>query len=616
MPFDERRKHFLDLAAGAEPYETPADSSDDERFRAVLVARDVMRVADGVVARSWHELDALDARIGEPHPLSERCVAERIAAAPPGSQPANTILVWAPGVPAWHCALHLFALSELHAEVTVVCADGGASLNAPIGRERFIAAADVAALAGVAALLVVEESDPAEALALEAWRVPLAVSSTSGAREYLSCVTIFDPWDFHSIRTAVLNAAGGYPPSVRERVPPVDALVAVLDRAQPGPIAGEPLVSVVMPTKNRAAVLPRAIATVLAQTYRRIEVVVMNDGGADVSGVLPDDPRIRYVNEPPGNGMAEMLERSLRLSNGTFFCMLADDDQFCPDHLERAVAALERTGEMMSRSLAAFNVLVAAGEGYRLLGEFVASSPAYDPTDLLVRNSNGGPSVYRTEPLRTRLRARVEAGHLADLETNLRHLEEFDFVCVRAVTQVNDVRLDGSNVSSNSPGGADRERLAADYRALYEAFPVPDRPMIAAQREKHFAYVLEHALPPAPLIRLLEPPPGEYSSLRRDAGDAAPQRPIATLAPRAGVPQLSSPVVTMAIDVTAVKRWREQLAVAAAGLELARAEIGILQSDARRSFERERHLRASIGRWYDATLVLAEQLGAEQPGRV
>ena len=65
------------------------------------------------------------------------------------------------------------------------------------------------------------------------------------------------------------------------------------------------LISVVIPTYNRRDKLPACIASVLAQTYRNIEVIVVDDASTDGTERLFDrdtDPRVHYVicSRPPG----------------------------------------------------------------------------------------------------------------------------------------------------------------------------------------------------------------------------------------------------------------------------------------------------------------------------
>jgi glycosyltransferase involved in cell wall biosynthesis len=95
-----------------------------------------------------------------------------------------------------------------------------------------------------------------------------------------------------------------------------------------------PLASVVVTTKNRIALLPRAIQSVLEQTWRSLELIVVDDG-SDVPVALPTaDPRARIIRNEVSKGVGEARNIGFRAATGEFFCMLDDDDWYLPGKLE------------------------------------------------------------------------------------------------------------------------------------------------------------------------------------------------------------------------------------------------------------------------------------------
>jgi glycosyltransferase involved in cell wall biosynthesis len=97
-----------------------------------------------------------------------------------------------------------------------------------------------------------------------------------------------------------------------------------------------PLVSVGIPTYNRARTLERAVRSVLAQDHDRVEVIISDDGSGDETAELcrrlaAQDPRVSYERQPSNLGHAANFRRVLELSRGEWFMWLSDDD-----HLERA----------------------------------------------------------------------------------------------------------------------------------------------------------------------------------------------------------------------------------------------------------------------------------------
>jgi glycosyltransferase involved in cell wall biosynthesis len=108
-----------------------------------------------------------------------------------------------------------------------------------------------------------------------------------------------------------------------------------------------PLVSIVIPVYNGADFLRDAIESALAQTYRRIEVVVVNDGSTDggateaIAGSFGG--RIRYFAKPNGH-VASALNHGIENMAGEYFSWLSHDDMYRPDKIESQVSALERLG--------------------------------------------------------------------------------------------------------------------------------------------------------------------------------------------------------------------------------------------------------------------------------
>ncbi|MFO1418578.1 MAG: glycosyltransferase family A protein [Methylotetracoccus sp.] len=111
-----------------------------------------------------------------------------------------------------------------------------------------------------------------------------------------------------------------------------------------------PSVSVVIPSYNRAALLREAIASVLAQTFADIEIIVVDDGSTDGTGdVVAEfsrDSRIRYIAQMNA-GVSAARNTGIDAATGALVAFLDSDDLWVPDHLARLVAALEQTPDAM-----------------------------------------------------------------------------------------------------------------------------------------------------------------------------------------------------------------------------------------------------------------------------
>lgn len=104
------------------------------------------------------------------------------------------------------------------------------------------------------------------------------------------------------------------------------------------------LVSVVIPTYNRADYLPRAVFSVLAQTYSAVEAIVIDDGSQDETGDVVaaqfgGDSRVRYVRQE-NTGVSGARNHGLRLASGEFVALLDSDDAWFPWKLETQLAVL------------------------------------------------------------------------------------------------------------------------------------------------------------------------------------------------------------------------------------------------------------------------------------
>ncbi len=109
-----------------------------------------------------------------------------------------------------------------------------------------------------------------------------------------------------------------------------------------GVLAAPPKVSIVMPTRNRAAMLPKAIGSVLAQDYANWELLVVDDGSEDDTAAVVQgfaDPRIRYIRSD-GSGAAAARNIGLAAATGELFAYLDSDNAWTPIYLRTLVGFL------------------------------------------------------------------------------------------------------------------------------------------------------------------------------------------------------------------------------------------------------------------------------------
>ena len=109
-----------------------------------------------------------------------------------------------------------------------------------------------------------------------------------------------------------------------------------------------PKVSVIIGTRNRAKLLPRAIKSVLNQTYEDFECIVVDDGSSDnTPNVVKSfkDERILYIKQLTNNGRVPSINRAIKKSCGSFITFLDDDDEYLPTKLQKQVALFETLPE-------------------------------------------------------------------------------------------------------------------------------------------------------------------------------------------------------------------------------------------------------------------------------
>lgn len=107
----------------------------------------------------------------------------------------------------------------------------------------------------------------------------------------------------------------------------------------------QPLVSIILPVYNAQSHLARCVGSICAQTYRNIEIIILNDGSKDQS--LPvceefrqKDPRILLVDKA-NSGVSDTRNLGLKLASGKYVEFVDSDDYLDPDFTQRLVAAAE-----------------------------------------------------------------------------------------------------------------------------------------------------------------------------------------------------------------------------------------------------------------------------------
>jgi glycosyltransferase involved in cell wall biosynthesis len=116
---------------------------------------------------------------------------------------------------------------------------------------------------------------------------------------------------------------------------------------QPSPCyaSADPLITIAVPTRNRAKLLQDCVASALAQTYRNIEVLVSDNASTDeTEAVLATiaDKRLRVIRNDENIGMVKNFRRCVEQASGDYLVLMADDNVLDPGFLEKCVSLVRK----------------------------------------------------------------------------------------------------------------------------------------------------------------------------------------------------------------------------------------------------------------------------------
>lgn len=324
----------------------------------VLKTADVVLTASSMELRRWSDL------IGKP--------LRRFAYVPlPNAQNAGALpdglTVYAPGTPRAMLRFVELALQDRRLDAAWITAENA---NARPATRTVIAP---------------EWWRPMQASAL-ACQGHVVVSPAHGADERVFTIP-YRPLDIGGLAAGVEAALTASNPYVRS-AGSIEAVRDALEAAKPPALDG-PLVSVIVRTFNRPALLARSLASIKRQTYRNVEAVVVNNGGDDVgetvARVCADFPH-QYISHPGRDHISVAANVGVRSARGAYIAYLDDDDLLYPDHLARAVAALERTGADLAFSDSVAEYAEIDGDAKTLLGFQIFLDREFDRDEVFAQN--------------------------------------------------------------------------------------------------------------------------------------------------------------------------------------------------------------------------------------
>jgi len=195
-----------------------------------------------------------------------------------------------------------------------------------------------------------------------------------------------------------------------------------------------PLVSVIIPTRNRAHLLRRTLESVLKQSTENLEVIVVDDGSTDhtVAVAAAVDPRVKVLRNPEPTGVSVARNRGIAAARGEWIAFCDDDDLWAPNKLVEQLTAANRDGAQWAYAgdvnvddhlhvlsggpppdpaavmalLPRFNPLASGGSNVVVRSNVLAEVGGFDATlrrtedwDLWIRIARKGQPAYVRKPL-------------------------------------------------------------------------------------------------------------------------------------------------------------------------------------------------------------------------
>ncbi len=258
--------------------------------------------------------------------------------------------------------------------------------------------------------------------------------------------------------------------------------------------AAAPLVTVVVPSYNHAPFVEEAIRSVYAQSYRAIELVVVDDGSSDgspaiIERCLRDSPFPHRLVAQTNRGAPAALNEGLDLARGAFVNLLNSDDAFEPERIARMVEEVAGTDSRWGFSA----IRIVDGEG-RPADPF-ADRRAYD----LLRSVHAVPFRDSVGFSLLTENASVSSGNLFFAREfaaalggfrDYRFNHDWDF-CLRAMQKAEPIfveeplyryRLHGANTITESPEEARAEAagICREYLEWATSVRPPENPLAPA----------------------------------------------------------------------------------------------------------------------------------------
>lgn len=240
------------------------------------------------------------------------------------------------------------------------------------------------------------------------------------------------------------------------------------------PTIYNPLVSVILPVYNGAEYVGTAIESALTQTYRNLEMIVVDDGSSDqtlavLKRYAAKDPRIHVLTQE-NSGVARARNRGLAIAKGDLIAPLDADDLWAPEKISRQVRQLHCSGEQTGLVYSWWVWIDTVGRILDRSPSWTISGDVFEKLLLINFTGNASVPLFRRHCIEeaggyNEDLAASNAGGCEDWELVLRVAERYDVAVVEEVL-MGYRRRPGSMSSACETMSRSQQRVMESMRAL------------------------------------------------------------------------------------------------------------------------------------------------------
>ncbi|OQA03858.1 MAG: GalNAc(5)-diNAcBac-PP-undecaprenol beta-1,3-glucosyltransferase [Planctomycetes bacterium ADurb.Bin401] len=228
-------------------------------------------------------------------------------------------------------------------------------------------------------------------------------------------------------------------------------------------------VSIIVPTHNRPQTLARALDSISRQTYKSIEVIVVNDGGCDVQDIInafSEKIEIKYFIHQTSKGPGAARNTAIENAGGKYITYLDDDDIIYPEHIQTLADFLEAS-EYKAAYTDAYRILQEERNGkYEIIAKEIFHSQDFNRDYFLVASYIAVQSIMHQKACFEKsgyFDASLTTHEDLDLWIRLSHW--YDFAHIKKVTSEFHEKNDGV-----SQTGSDKQRRLDNLELIYKRY--------------------------------------------------------------------------------------------------------------------------------------------------